>query len=287
MIKIGRDNTMRVVKLVDFGAYLVDATGDDPQEILIPQRYMPEDLRPDDTIDVFVYKDSENRLIATTEKPYARVGEFAFLQVTQVNPVGAFLDWGIPTKELLVPYSEQKAKMRSGGIYPVYVYLDDASKRVVASAKLEKFLGNVIPEYAPGDKVKALVIGHGDLGYKCIVDNLHSGMLYDNELFQPVEVGESVDAYVKYVRPDGKIDLSLGGDTEQRVHSLADRISSYLDINSRPEGAISEKMEPEVIKSLFGCSKKDFKKAVGALYKEHKIIIDKKTGRISKTGGRN
>ncbi|MDE6310559.1 MAG: GntR family transcriptional regulator, partial [Muribaculaceae bacterium] len=117
MIKIGRDNAMRVVKMVDFGAYLTDASGDDDREILLPKRYMPDDLRPDDTIDVFVYKDSENRLIATTEEPYARVGEFAFLQVVQVNATGAFLDWGLPTKNLLVPYSEQKVKMRAGGVY--------------------------------------------------------------------------------------------------------------------------------------------------------------------------
>lgn len=281
MIKIGRYNTMRVVKLVDFGAYLTDPDGNDPREILIPQRYMPEDLRPDDTIDVFIYKDSENRLIATTEHPYAEVGDFAFLEVEQVNSTGAFLDWGIPTKNLLVPYSEQKSKMRQGGIYPVYVYLDDASQRIVASARLEKFVGNVVPDYRPGDRVKALVLSHGEIGYRCIVDKLHFGMLYDSELFQPVEVGESVEAYVKYVRQDGKIDLSLGGDTEQRVISLSERIMKYLELNSRAESALSDKMDPEKIKALFGCSKKDFKKAVGALYKEHRITIDRESGHIT------
>lgn len=281
MIKIGRDNTMRVARLVDFGAYLVDSTGEDPTEILIPRRYMPEDLRVDDTIDVFIYKDSENRLIATTEQPYAKVGEFAFLEVVQVNSTGAFLDWGLPTKNLLVPYSEQKSKMRQGGIYPVYVYLDDASRRIVASAKLEKFTGNVFPDYRPGDKVKALVVGHNDIGYRCVVDNLHLGMLYDSDLFHPVETGELVEACVKYVRPDGKIDLSLSGDTEQRVGALAGRVMEYVRMNVRDDAALSDKMDPGRINALFGCSKKDFKKAVGALYKEHRILIDRGTGRIS------
>ena len=282
MIKIGRDNTMRVVRMVDFGAYLADVSGEDPTEILIPSRYIPEGLRPDDTIDVFVYKDSENRLIATTEVPYARVGEFAFLEVTQVNATGAFLDWGLPTKNLLVPFSEQKAKMREGGVYPGYVYLDDASQRIVASARLEKFVGNVFPRYRPGDRVRALVISHSEPGYRCVVDNLHFGMLYDNELFRPVETGELVEARVKYVRPDGKVDLSLGGDTAERVMSLSDRIMSYLEMNARPEAAISDKLSPERVRALFGCSKKDFKKAVGALYKERRVEIDHATGHITK-----
>lgn len=285
MIKIGRDNRMKVAKLVDFGAYLVDASGEDPQEILIPQRYIPDDLRPDDTIDVFVYKDSENRLIATTERPYAQVGQFAFLEVAQVNSTGAFLDWGLPTKNLLVPYSEQKSKMRQGGIYPVYIYLDDASQRVVASAKLEKFVGNVFPRYRPGDRVKALVVAHNEPGYRCIVDNLHFGMLYDNELSRPVEVGEAVEAYVKYVRQDGKVDLSLG-DTEQRIISIAERIMDYLRLNEfRADAEISDKMDPELIRKLFDCSKKDFKKAVGALYKEHRITISHPSGTITAAKG--
>ncbi len=281
MIKIGRDNTMRVVKLVDFGAYLTDADGSDGREILLPARYMPEDLRPDDTIEVFIYKDSENRLIATTEVPFARVGEFAFLQVAQVNATGAFLDWGLPTKNLLVPYSEQKVKMRAGGVYPVYVYLDDASQRVVASAKLEKFAGNTLPEYKTGQKVKALVLSHNETGYRCVVDNRHFGMFYNNELFRPLEVGQAVEAFVKYVRPDGKLDLSVGGETQERVHSLAGRIMEYIRLNgNRPEATLSDKMEPEKIKALFGCSKKDFKKAVGELYKGRKIEISHPGGEI-------
>lgn len=270
MIKLGKFNTMRVVRLVDFGAYLGDPDDEKSAEILLPARYMPEDLRPGDTIDVFVYRDNENRPIATTDEPYATVGEFAYMQVNQVNDIGAFLDWGL-VKELLVPFSEQKAKMRPGGIYLVYVYLDDATQRIVASAKIEKFLGNVFPEYKIGQRVRALVYQHTDIGYKAIVDNLHQGLLYENELFRPVELEETVEAYVKRVRPDGKIDLTLSSSTRNRVDEISDRIIEYL---RKPDAsAVSDHLSPEEIRKLFGCSKKDFKKAVGMLYRSHAVSI--------------
>ncbi len=270
MIKLGKFNTMRMVRLVDFGAYLGDPDDEKSAEILLPARYMPEDLRPGDTIDVFVYRDNENRPIATTDEPYATVGEFAYMQVNQVNDIGAFLDWGL-VKELLVPFSEQKAKMRPGGIYLVYVYLDDATQRIVASAKIEKFLGNVFPEYKIGQRVRALVYQHTDIGYKAIVDNLHQGLLYENELFRPVELEETVEAYVKRVRPDGKIDLTLSSSTRDRVDEISDRIIEYL---RKPDAsAVSDHLSPEEIRKLFGCSKKDFKKAVGMLYRSHAVSI--------------
>ena len=270
MIKLGKFNTMRVVRLVDFGAYLGDPDDEKSAEILLPARYMPEDLRPGDTIDVFVYRDNENRPIATTDEPYATVGEFAYMQVNQVNDIGAFLDWGL-VKELLVPFSEQKAKMRPGGIYLVYVYLDDATQRIVASAKIEKFLGNVFPEYKIGQRVRALVYQHTDIGYNAKVDNLHQGLLYENELFRPVELEETVEAYVKRVRPDGKIDLTLSSSTRDRVDEISDRIIEYL---RKPDAsAVSDHLSPEEIRKLFGCSKKDFKKAVGMLYRSHAVSI--------------
>ena len=261
---------MRVVRLVDFGAYLGDPDDEKSAEILLPARYMPEDLRPGDTIDVFVYRDNENRPIATTDEPYATVGEFAYMQVNQVNDIGAFLDWGL-VKELLVPFSEQKAKMRPGGIYLVYVYLDDATQRIVASAKIEKFLGNVFPEYKIGQRVRALVYQHTDIGYKAIVDNLHQGLLYENELFRPVELEETVEAYVKRVRPDGKLDLTLSSSTRDRVDEISDRIIEYLRKSDASE--VSDHLSPEEIRKLFGCSKKDFKKAVGMLYRSHAVSI--------------
>lgn len=268
MIELGKTQKLTVRRIVDFGAYL--GSGSDDVEVLLPSRYLPENAAVGNGIDVFVYKDSEDRPIATTEHPFATVGDFAFLSVSAVNDTGAFLDWGLP-KDLLVPYSEQKVKMRRGGIYLVYVYVDHATGRIVASAKVEKFLGNVYPDYKPGQEVKALVYEHSEIGYKVIVDNLHRGIIYSNEIYSPIEVEETVKAYVKQVREDGKIDLTLNDKASVRTTSLSDRLLVYLSDGSN--APVSEKMSPEMIATIFECSKKDFKKAVGHLYKERRIII--------------
>lgn len=268
MIELGKTQKLTVRRIVDFGAYL--GSGSDDVEVLLPSRYLPENAAVGDGIDVFVYKDSEDRPIATTEHPFATVGDFAFLSVSAVNDTGAFLDWGLP-KDLLVPYSEQKVKMRRGGIYLVYVYVDHATGRIVASAKVEKFLGNVYPDYKPGQEVKALVYEHSEIGYKVIVDNLHRGIIYSNEIYSPIEVEETLKAYVKQVREDGKIDLTLNDKASVRTASLSDRLLAYLADGSN--APVSEKMSPEMIATIFECSKKDFKKAVGHLYKERRIII--------------
>lgn len=269
MIKLGHNNKLRVGRFVDFGAYLTD---DEGAEILLPARYVSDDLAVGDEIDVFVYKDSEDRPVATTDVPYVEVGQFAFLQVVAVNKVGAFLDWGLP-KDLLVPFSEQKARMQQGGIYLVYVYLDNESGRIVASAKVEKYLGNLIPDYKPGQRVEALVWEHTPIGYKVIVENLFQGMLYQNELYRPVEIEETVDAYVKMVRPDGKIDLTLGDKAVNRVRELSDEIMERLK-NSGGSLPYGDKSSPDDIKAEFKCSKRDFKQAIGRLYKEHRIVIE-------------
>ena len=269
MVKIGQNNTLRIVKTVDFGVYL---DGGDGTEILLPARFVPEGAAPGDDIDVFIYKDSEDRIIATTDVPYARVGEFAFLQVSQVNDTGAFLDWGILGKHLLVPYSQQKSRMHAGGVYLVYVYLDDASGRIVASAKVERFLGDTLPDYRPGTEVECLVTGETPIGYTVIVDNLHRGMIYSNELFRPLEVQETVRARVKHVRPDGKIDLRVGGAARERVGSLTDSILNTLRANGGSM-AVTDKSSPDEIRAHFRCSKKDFKKAVGGLYKARLIAL--------------
>ena len=268
MIKIGNYNTLRVARFVDFGAYLTD---DDNNEVLLPARYVPDDATVGDEIEVFVYTDSEDRPVAVTEHPFATVGEFAFLQVAQVNRFGAFLDWGVP-KHLLVPFSEQRLRMEEGGIYPVYVYLDDITKRVVASGKLEKFLGNVIPDYKPGQEVQALVWKHTDIGYKVIVDNLFQGMIYDNEVYAPLEIQQTITAYVKNVRDDGKIDLTVGDRAAKRVSDLTSLILDRIE-HDGGRLTITDSSSPEEIKRAFHCSKKDFKKAVGKLYKERKIAI--------------
>lgn len=269
MLKIGNYNTLRVAREVDFGYYLAT---DDGRELLLPRKYMPEDKGIGDELKVFVYTDSEDRLIATTEVPYAVVGDFAYLQVKDVNNAGAFLDWGIPGKDLLVPYSEQKARMKQGGIYLVYVYLDDASKRVVASAKIEHFIGNVIPEYRPGQRVSALIVEHTPIGYRAIVDNRHWGMIYDNEIFRPLELESTVKAFVKSVREDYKIDLTLSDRAVKRVGDLSDRILEAIDA-AGGELRVTDASTPDEIREAFECSKKDFKKAVGHLYKEKKILL--------------
>ncbi len=257
---------MKVSREVDFGYYLAT---DDGREILLPRKYMPEDKGVGDEIEVFVYTDSEDRLIATTEVPYATVGEFAYLQVSDVNSAGAFLDWGISGKDLLVPYSQQKSRMKQGGIYLVYVYLDDVSKRVVATAKIEHYVGNTIPEYRPGQKVSALIVEHTPIGYRAIVDNCHWGMIYDNEIFQPLEIESTVSAFVKSVREDYKIDLTLSDKAVKRVGDLSERILEAIDA-AGGELHITDASTPDEIREVFHCSKKDFKKAVGHLYKEQK-----------------
>lgn len=272
MIKIGNYNKLRIERTVDFGAYLKSTDTDSNEEILLPRRYLEPSMKVGDEIEVFVYRDSEDRPVATTEKPFVTVGEFAFLQTVQVNKVGAFLDWGLP-KNLLVPFKEQKIKMFPGGIYLVYVYLDHNTGRVVASAKIEKFLDNVFPEYKKGEKVDTLIIGHNDIGYQVVVDNRHRGMIYTNEIYQPLEIGQTVSAYVKNVRDeDGRIDLTLiAPGTIDRVEKVAEKI---LDALNRGAFGLTDDSTPEEIKKKLQCSKKDFKKAVGLLYRQHKIVID-------------
>ena len=269
MVKIGKYNRLRIVKNVDFGAYL---DGGDGVEILLPARYIETPLHKDDEIEVFIYRDNAGRLIATTEHPYAQVGEFAFLRVNDVNRMGAFLDWGL-MKQLLVPFSEQRMKLSKGMVVPVYVYLDDASQRIVASAKIEQFLGNKVPKYFLGEKVTALVYKHAEIGYKAIVDNLFHGMLYDNELYGQLKVGDTVTAYVKRVREDGKIDLLLHGGKDGRIDSLVDGIREKLLQSSDKFIPVSDSSSPDVIRDMFNCSKKDFKKAIGNLYRDRIIEI--------------
>lgn len=280
MIKIGSYNNLYVSRFVDFGLYLTDkpVTGEEQDEcrrpksedILLPARYVPENTRIGDELRVFVYTDGEDRPIATTERPYAVTGDFAYLQVVDVNQVGAFLDWGLP-KHLLVPFSEQKIKMRAGGIYLVYVYLDPVTNRVVASAKIDKFLGNVYPDYKEHQKVHALIIGKTEIGYQAIVNNRHKGMIYENELYSPLEIEETVTAYVKNIREDGKIDLTLTmPGTFNRIDRLGEVILSMV---ARGTLTLTDRSDPEEIKAVLHCSKKDFKRTVGALYKSRKIVI--------------
>lgn len=271
MILIGQKNKLQVSRKSDYGLYLTDDT-EEKNEVLLPTRYVTPEMKIGDEVEVFVYTDSEDRPVATTETPYATVGEFAFLQVEDVNKVGAFLDWGLAGKNLLVPFSEQKIKMREGGIYLVYVYLDHVSQRVIASAKVEKFLGNVIPRYRKGQRVSALVIDHNPLGYHTIVDNLHRGMIYQNQTYSPLEVEQTVSAYVTAVRPDGKIDLTLTAPgAVNRAELLSRKILEAIKDGSL---GLNEKSSPQQISERLYCSKRDFKRAIGTLYKQRLIEID-------------
>ncbi len=270
MVNIGKFNRLKVSRLTDFGAYLDAGNG---VEILIPAKYLTEAPAEGQELDVFVYTDSEDRLIASTEHPLIQVGQFGFLQVVDVHPrVGAFLDWGITAKDLLCPFNEQRTRMVKGGMYCVYAYLDDTTKRIVCSSKIEKYLGNVYPDYRPHQIVEALVVRRTEIGYMAIVNNLHAGMIYVDELITHPEIGQTLKAYVKKVREDGKLDLTLKDTNGRRAHSLADSIIEELVANGGST-TLTDRSSPEEIAAKFGCSKKDFKKAVGLLYKERKIDL--------------
>ncbi len=278
MVIIGKLNKLKVVKNVDFGIYLDG--GDDFGEILVPKRYLTQDYSPDDIIEVFIYYDSEDRIIATTQIPYATTDQFAFLNVAAVNSVGAFLDWGLQ-KDLLVPYSEQKDKMKTGKSYLVYVYLDDNTKRITASSQLEKFIDNEQSSFNEGEKVELLVYEETDIGYSTIINNTFHGILYRNEVFQKLKKGEVTTGYIKKIRYDKKIDLTLYKPGYEKINDLSGPIIEML----QKEGGfipVTDKSSPDTIYKLFGISKKNYKKSVGLLYKK-KIISIESTGIRLKT----
>lgn len=268
-MKIGEYNTLHINRMVDFGAYLID---DDTHEVLLPKRYLTPEMKVGDAIRVFVYNDSENRPVATTEQPKAVVGDFALMRVKAVNKVGAFLDWGLTAKDLLVPFSEQRVDMQAGRSYVVRVYLDPASQRIVASAKLAKFLNQTEPDYYHRERVEVLVVQRSDLGYRVIINNEHWGQIYQNEIYQDVNIGDRLTAFIKQVRPDGKVDVTLAKIEKMRVDDLADRIEQYLHAHGG-EMSLTDKSSPDEISKAFGCSKKDFKKALGLLYKQQKVTL--------------
>ena len=271
MIKIGEYNMLKVARIVDFGAYLTDGEDND---VLLPIKYA-SGLNVGDEIEVFIYNDSEDRPIATTEQPVATVGTFALMKVKTVNAVGAFLDWGISGKDLLVPFREQRVKMQPGRSYVVYVFLDDNSQRVVASAKLDRFLNNVLPDYSHRQEVDLLVTQRTELGYKVIINGLHWGLVYQNRTYRELNVGDHCTGFIQLVREDGKIDVTTEKVLRRRVKDVASQIMDYL--NENPKGlALNDKSSPSDIMSAFSCSKKDFKKALGKLYKERKIKIGDK-----------
>jgi predicted RNA-binding protein (virulence factor B family) len=269
MAQIGRINKLRVTRKRDYGVHL---DGGESGDILLLKKYAPENCKPGDEVEVFVYADGPNRLRATTQKPYAAVGQFAKLRVAANTSSGAFMDWGLQ-KDLLVPKKEQHASMEEGKSYVVFVFLDEKSKRITASAKLDKFLGLQQPDYAEGEEVDLIIYDKTDMGYKAVINNAHGGMIYKNEVFQQLHIGQQLKGYIKKIRTDNKIDLSLQQPGYQKVDAVARSILKTLKEHGG-KIAITDKSGPEEISALFGISKKTFKKAIGALYKKRLISIE-------------
>lgn len=267
-IELGKYNRLEVVKEVDFGMYL---DGGEEGEILLPSRYVPQGCKVGDALDVFIYLDNEERLVATTLTPLVQVGQFACLEVAWVNQYGAFLHWGL-MKDLFVPFREQKMKMEVGKKYVVHAHLDDESYRIVASAKVERYLSKERAAYRPGEEVDILVWQKTDLGFKAIINNSHAGLLYESEVFQPLHTGMTMKAYVKQVRDDGKIDLMLQRPGQAKVEDFSVTLLEYI----REQGGhtpLNDKSPAEEIYAAFGVSKKTFKKAVGDLYKKRLVVL--------------
>ena len=267
-IELGKFNQLEVVKEVDFGVYL---DGGEEGEILLPARYVPENCKIGDFLNVFLYLDMDERLIATTLTPLVQVGQFACLEVSWVNQYGAFLNWGL-MKDLFVPFREQKMKMQVGKKYVVHAHLDDESYRIVASAKVDRYLSKEAAPYEAGDEVDILIWQKTDLGFKAIIENKYSGLLYDSEIFQSLHTGDRVKAFIKQIREDGKIDLILQKPGFEKVDDFSKTLLQYIKDNGG-RIALNDKSPADEIYSTFGVSKKTFKKGVGDLYKKHLILL--------------
>lgn len=268
-VNIGRFNTLMVVKSVDFGVYL---DGSEWGDILLPARYVPSGVAEGEMLDVFVYFDSEDRIIATRDTPKTQVGECAYLRAVDVNAAGAFLDWGLP-KDLHVPYVEQPQKMRKGALYLVAVYQDEESERITASAKLSKFLDKTPAPFQLGQAVSAIVMAKTDLGYKVILNHTHTGLLYDNEVFEPLSVGQQIEAVIKKIREDGKIDVRLPQPKKDDLSALEADILRRLKAN-QGHLALGDKTSPDTVYQVLGVSKKNFKRAISRLYKQRRILLE-------------
>lgn len=269
MIKIGAYNELTIVKQVDFGLYL---DGLEEGEILLPRRYVTDEMQLGDRVNVFLYFDSEDRLIATTQKAKAEAGQFASLKVIDTNQAGAFLDWGLP-KDLLVPFNQQKIPMKKDYSYVVYIYQDEVSQRLLASSKLDRFLDWDEADYQVGEKVDLLIADKTDLGFKAIINNKHWGVLFESEVFGEMGIGKKCVAYVKQIREDGKIDLGLTKVGYAKVDALAERILQTLKLH---QGylQLSDKSSPEQIAKILKMSKGNFKKSIGQLYRKKLIKIE-------------
>lgn len=268
MVEIGRINKLTVKRVRDYGAHL---DGGKSGDIHLPKKDLPRSCQPGDEVEVFVYRDKEERLKATTKRPYAMVGQFACLTVVDSSSIGAYLDWGLQ-KDLFVPRKEQQTRMTEGRSYVVFVYIDKKTNRITASSKLNRFLSSQPPDYDESEEVDLLICEKTDLGYRAIINSAHWGMIFKNEIFQDLDTGRKLKGYIKKVRKDQKIDLSL---QKSGYDKIDDTSKNILDRIKELGGSIpvTDKSPPGRIYDMFGISKKTFKKAIGALYKKRIITI--------------
>jgi len=270
MAELGHYNKLHVIKRADIGVFL---DGDQFGDILLPRKYAPESMRIGDEVEVFLYNDSEDRIIATTLQPKTQVGECAYLKVVSTNRFGAFLDWGLP-KDLLVPFSEQQNPMQQGYSYSVTVFVDEETQRIAASTKLEQHLCVDVSTFKPRQEVDLLIYGKSDLGFKAIINGTHLGQLFEGETFQRLHFGERLKGYIRQVRGDGKIDLMLQLPSELTRDNLGKSIVDYLQQHDGVS-TLTDKSPPDDIYQAFGVSKASYKKALGQLYKKRQILIEK------------
>ncbi|GLX87100.1 GntR family transcriptional regulator [Thalassotalea loyana] len=269
MAQIGSFNQLSVIDLITHGAIL---DGGEKGEILLPNRYVPENCQIGDSIDAFIYADSQDRLVATTQRPKAQSGEFASLKVVQTNKIGAFLDWGLP-KDLLVPFNNQQRPMEVGKFYLVRVLTDERTERIVASTKLDKFLDIWPADYEQGEQVDLIIAGKTDLGFKAIINHQHWGLIFQSDIFKPLRTGQRLKGYIKQVREDGRVDLVLSRAGKGKVIDFKEQLLAYLEDNNG-YCDIHDKSSPALIQKTFGVSKKAFKATVGHLLKLEKITLE-------------
>lgn len=269
MIEIGKNNTLRALRMTSVGMYLGNDAG---EELLLPNKYVPDDLNVDDDIDVFIYKDSEDRLIATNLVPKIKLHEFACLTCKDVNSTGAFLEWGLE-KDLMVPFREQSKAMEVGKRYPVYLYLDERTGRLAASSKIEGFIEKQHVSLEVGEKVNLLICYTSDLGVNVIINNRYKGIIYHNDLFAHISIGDKVEGYIKNIREEGKIDVTLQKSGYSQIEDSAEKILSKIRA-SNGVLKLTDKSDSEEIMFRLQMSKKNFKKAIGGLYKQGLIRLE-------------
>jgi predicted RNA-binding protein (virulence factor B family) len=277
MLTLGQTYNLNVLKMTEQGAYV---DGEDLGEILLPTKYCPAGLAVDDQLPVFLYQDSETRLIVTTQIPKVKVGEFAYLKVVENTDYGTFLDWGLD-KDLLAPFGEQHVPMEEGKSYLVYVFLNKADGRITASSKIDKFLDSQAPhDFTPGQQVDLIIANSTELGFKAIINHSHWGLVYKDEVHERLSFGQSRRGFIKFVRADGKIDLALKVEQETRDQYTM-KVVNYLNWHNG-FAAANDKTDPAIIEELFGMSKKSFKKVISRLYKQRIIKIEADGIRLNK-----